>query len=172
MNESDAISIINAGLEQYPEDNTLLFRKIMLLEQQEKNDEADDVARYLLQINPEHVNALNYLAYSYAVRNENLEQALQMAEKALAAKDEYYIRDTLGWVLYRLGRYEDALKELQLAVSTKPDDPVLLEHLGDVFLALGRNEEALSAFRKAVPISDKNSEKLLEKIEALKGGGS
>jgi tetratricopeptide (TPR) repeat protein len=164
-----ALEVVEAGLSQYPEDETLLFRRVVLLEQAGDNDAADNAARQLLQINPEHTNALNFLAYSYAVRNERLDEALQMAQKALLSKDEYYIRDTLGWVLYRLGRFEDALAELQLAAEASPDDPVVLEHLGDVLQAMGRREEALSAFQKAVPVGESADTKLLNKIEALRG---
>lgn len=164
-----SMNVIEAGLQRYPDDNTLLFRKIVLLEQSGDNDAADAVARYLLQINPDHTNALNYLAYSYAVRNERLDEALQMAQKALEARDEYYIRDTLGWILYRLGRFEDALAELQLAAETSKEDPVVLEHLGDVLQALGRREEAFSAFQRAVPVDASASTELLNKIEALRG---
>jgi len=164
----EALAAIAAGLVQYPEDNTLLFRKIVLLEKVGQLDLADQAARELLQLNPDHVNALNFLAYSYAVRNVNLEQALTMVQKALSAKDEHYIRDTLGWVLYRLERYEESLTQLRIAEKNAPDDPVVLEHLGFVLKALGRSDEALKAFLKALNASPDPSQELQDEINSLR----
>ncbi|PLX74772.1 MAG: hypothetical protein C0615_08730 [Desulfuromonas sp.] len=164
----EALSIVDDGLGLFPDDNDLLFRKVVLLDKMGEKGEADNAARTLLQVNPEHVNALNYLAYSYAVRNVKLDQALEMAHKALAIRDEAYIRDTLGWVLYRLGKYDEALAELQRAVKELIDDSVVLQHLGDVLTALGRKQEALATFEKAMSAQEPDTETLLQKIDALK----
>ena len=163
----EALSVIEAGLDRYPEENTLLYRKMVLLDQTGKLAAAEQAAQRLLEVNPGHVNGLNFLAYSYAEQNIKLDQALAMAEKALAAADEPYIRDTLGWVLYRLGRFEEALANLLLAFKGAPADPVVHEHLGFTYKALGRTGEASKAFREALARSDRDRPDLRQLIENL-----
>ena len=63
-----------------------------------------------LELNPEQPQVLNYLGYSMVEKQINLDEALDMIERAVAARpDSGYIVDSLGWVLYRLGRYEEAV---------------------------------------------------------------
>ena len=104
----------------------------------------------------EHAEALNFLAYAYAEDNRNLEEALVMAEKALALKDAAHILDTLGWVYYRLGRLDQALEIITLARQKLPDDEVVLEHLGDIQRALNNYEAARLAYQEALELDPEN----------------
>jgi len=73
-----------------------------------------------------------------------------MLEKAVGlAKNDGHIVDSLGWVYYRLGRYEDALRELERALTMVPGEAVVNEHLGDVYWRLGRKREAVFKWRHA-----------------------
>ena len=84
--------------------------------------------------------------------------------------DNGYIRDSLGWVYFRLGRLKDAMRELEEAVKLSPDDPAIYDHLGDVYLEIGRIQDALQAYNKAVDLytEDKDKEPVLKKIKILK----
>ncbi|WP_157961919.1 tetratricopeptide repeat protein [Acuticoccus kandeliae] len=100
--------------------------------------------RKALEMEPEQPLILNYLGYSYIDRGENLDEALDMVQRAVAARPEDgYIVDSLGWAYYRLGRYEDAVRELERAVALKPADPVINDHLGDAYWKVGRKLEAM-----------------------------
>ncbi|MET0430271.1 MAG: tetratricopeptide repeat protein, partial [Microvirga sp.] len=86
---------------------------------------------------------LNYLAYSWVDRGENIDEAFKMLQRAveLSPRDGMII-DSLGWAYYRLGRYDDAVRELEKAVELKAGDPILNDHLGDAYWKAGRQLEA------------------------------
>jgi len=82
-----------------------------------------------------------------------------------------YIIDSLGWVYYRQGKYDLALKNLRKAAEITKDDPVVLEHLGDVHKELGKSEKAIEYWEKALPLSEKEEglkERVEQKIQSLK----
>jgi Flp pilus assembly protein TadD len=87
---------------------------------------------------------------------------LNMIERAVAASpDSGYIVDSLGWVLYRLGRYEEAVDQMERAVELVAVDPVVNDHLGDVYWSVGRQREAEFQWRRALSFvdpEDKDSE--------------
>jgi Flp pilus assembly protein TadD len=86
---------------------------------------------------------MNYLGYSWVDKNMNLEEALEMIQRAVELRpSDGYIVDSLGWAYYKLGRFEDAVRELERAVSLRPEDPVLNDHLGDAYWRVGRRLEA------------------------------
>ena len=107
--------------------------------------------RAALAINPEQPQVLNYLGYSMVEQKRNLDEALEMIERAVAASpNSGYIVDSLGWVLYRLGRYEEAVLQMERAVELLPVDPVVNDHLGDVYWAVGRHREARFQWSRAL----------------------
>ena len=85
--------------------------------------------------------------------------------------DNGYILDSLGWVYFKMGNFDNALLYLQKAGSIVKDDPTILEHIGDVYFSQGRNESALKAWEKALENSEKEEglkERVEEKIKNLK----
>ncbi|SDG61519.1 tetratricopeptide repeat protein [Sulfitobacter delicatus] len=113
--------------------------------------------RAALELNPEQPQVLNYLGYSLVEQERNLDEALDMIERAVAASPESgYIVDSLGWVFYRLGRYEEAVEQMERAVELEPVDPVVNDHLGDVYWAVGRQREAEFQWRRALSFVDKS----------------
>ncbi len=120
---------------------------------------------------PDDISVNNDLGYLYADQGKNLEQAESMIRKALAAEPENgaYL-DSLGWVLYKRGKYEEALPYLEKAVKNSPGagDETLWEHLGDVQERLKRPGPALEAWKKALEFSDKAAvpdKKLIERVK-------
>ena len=122
-------------------------------------EEAEADFRKALELNPEHPQVLNYLGYSMVEKRINLDEALDMIERAVAARpDSGYIIDSLGWVLYRLGRYEEAVGHMERAAELEPVDPVVNDHLGDVLWAVGRYQEAQFQWHRALSlIEEENS---------------
>ncbi|NOR64067.1 MAG: tetratricopeptide repeat protein [Rhodobacteraceae bacterium] len=107
--------------------------------------------RQALALNPAQPDALNYLGYSLVDRGEKLDEALGMIETAVEAKpDSGAIADSLGWVYYRLGRFEDAEAAMEVAVKLLPVDPILSDHFGDVLWMVDRKREARFQWRRAL----------------------
>lgn len=103
----------------------------------------------VLRIDPSFAGANNDLAYTWAEQGKNLGAAEQMVRKALTAEpDNLSFLDSMGWVLYKRGRFGEALRELQRAASLA--DPVVLDHLGDTLYRLGEQSEAALHWRQAV----------------------
>ncbi len=153
--------VLGRGLERFPEDVELLYHKGIVFERMEERDDALLVMERILTLDAEHPEALNYIAYTWAERGENLEKALQMARKAVTLKgDAGHIIDTLGWVYFRLGRYEEARRQLEMAVAHLPEDPLVRQHLGEALFALGKNDLAREAFEKALELDPGNEEVL------------
>lgn len=96
-----------------------------------------------LELFPNQPQVMNYLGYSWVDMDMNLEQGLDLIRKAVDLRpSDGYIVDSLGWAYYKLGRFTEAVTELERAVSLKPDDPVLNDHLGDAYWRAGRKLEA------------------------------
>jgi Flp pilus assembly protein TadD len=140
-------------------------------EQSDSVEAAASAFRECLRLDPENASAYNYLGYMLADRGLELEKALQLIQTALGYEpDNGYFVDSLGWVLYRLGRLEEARHHLERAVSLVDDDPVVREHLGQLYLDLGMSEDAREQLRKAVDLGS-TAEQVFKSLEAL-GEGS
>lgn len=121
------------------------------------NAEAD--FRKALEIEPDQPAVLNYLGYSYIDKNENLDEALSMIERAVLARpDDGPILDSLGWGLFRVGRYSEAVGAMEGAVELMSDDSLVNDHLGDVYWALGRQREATFQWRRALSFKPETEE--------------
>lgn len=125
--------------------------------------------RKALELKPGQPSVLNYLGYSLVERQENLDEALQMIQDAVRAQpDDGYITDLLGWVYYRLGRYQDAVQPMLRAVELEPADAVINDHLGDVLWMVGRQREAEFQWRRALslgPADDLDMDRVRRKID-------
>lgn len=129
----------------------LLYARGICHERLKMWDKAEADFRAALEIDPEQPQVLNYLGYSLVERQEKLDEALSLIERAVAARpDSGYIVDSLGWVLYRLGKYEEAVGHMERAVELMAVDPVVNDHLGDVYWAVGRKLEAQFQWRRAL----------------------
>lgn len=161
---AEAITVLDAALYTYPEDDDLLYARAMAAERLDRLDILERDLRAIIARDPNHAEALNALGYTLADRTDRYEEALALVERALALEpDEYHIVDSMGWVLYRLGRHEEAAEHLRRSYEGEPD-PVVAAHLGEVLWALGRHEEAREIWDSALDDAPDN-EVLLETIE-------
>ena len=104
----------------------------------------------VLGIDPENVLALNNLAYLYAERGENLNEAMKYAKQAVDAEpDNPVFLDTLGWLYYKTGDYEKAREIIEKALSMEPHEAEIYEHLAEIYRALGDDLKALQLMDKA-----------------------
>ncbi len=106
-----------------------------------ENAEKDLLAS--LKANPDQAYVINYLAYSWIEQGVKIEQSLSMLERAnkLRSNDPYII-DSLGWALFKLKRFKESKKYLQLAVRLMPGDPIVNDHYGDVLWKNGNEIQA------------------------------
>ena len=131
--------------------------------------EAEEWLEQVLDEFPDDPGALNDLGYLWADQGKHLHRALEMIRKAVAAEpDNAAYLDSLGWVLYRLGRVEEALKYLERAVELLGQDPdgVVLDHLGDVYHTLGQHDRAVQMWQRALKALDPKIEQ--KKIDQVR----
>lgn len=151
-------------------DWSLLYYRGICYERTKRWPEAEIDFKHALELKPEQPFVLNYLGYSWVDQGRNLSQAMQMIRKAVELRPEDgYIVDSLGWAHYRLGEYQEAVRELERAIELKPEDPVINDHLGDAYWRAGRLLEARfqwSHARDAKP----EPEDLIKIQEKLKKG--
>lgn len=124
--------------------------------------------REALRLNPDQPQVLNYLGYSYVDRGENLDEALGMIERAVAAEPgSGYIIDSLAWAYFRLGRYTEAVEPMERASLLEPVDPIVTDHLGDVYWAVGRTREAEFQWHRALSYgpAEKDAARIRLKLE-------
>lgn len=119
--------------------------------------QAETDFRAALDLNPDQPQVLNYLGYSLVEHRIKLDEALAMIERAASAgPDSGYIIDSLGWALYRLGRYAEAVPHMERAAQLMAVDPVVNDHLGDVYWAVGRQREAEFQWMRALSFVDED----------------
>lgn len=113
--------------------------------------EAEEWLNQVLDEFPDDVGALNDLGYLWANQGKHLQRALGMVQKAVEGEpDNIAYRDSLGWALFRLERYQEALAELQSAAAGDDPDAEILDHLGDVYHRVDQLDKARDAWQRAV----------------------
>lgn len=169
-NEERSLALLEEGVERFPTDEQLLFSYGLQLESSDRLDEAIGVMESIIALNPDHAEALNFVGYSWADANRNLEQALDYINRAMLLKPgNGYIQDSLGWVHFRLGNLQRAERELLGALQLLPEDPHVHEHLGDLYRAMGDQEKARSYYLNALErfSDEKKIKDVTNKLEDL-----
>jgi tetratricopeptide (TPR) repeat protein len=160
---------------QLDQDNEIVNAKFyfnygVTAEQAGLYDKAADLLRRSIALDPANAaEAYNYLGYMWADLNVHLDEAKEMIERALqiGPNNGSYL-DSLGWVEFRQGKFDQALADLlRAAKNMDREDPIVFEHIGDTYLKLHRVPEALESWQKAFVLDPKNK-KLAEKIESTK----
>ena len=143
----------------------LLFNRAAAYEGQKQYARAAGQIKKLFSIDPDNIEALNFLGYLYAEQGIRLNEAEQLIRKALAKQpDNGYYLDSLAWVHFRRAEYDKALLLQKKAVRIVPDDPVMREHLGDILWKMGKPELARKAWKKAVQLGHDERARMLKKI--------
>ncbi len=145
-----AMDVANRGLAEYPDDADLLYARSLLAEKVNRLDMAEADLKKILEKDPKNVHALNALGYTLADRTDRLQEAYGYISQALALEpEEPAILDSMGWVLYRMGRAREATEYLRRALKIMPDDEIAA-HLGEVLWVSGLKEEANEVWNKAL----------------------
>jgi tetratricopeptide (TPR) repeat protein len=132
---------IEEGLSKFKNSEDLLFDKAILLEKQKKYDETINILENLVKNNPNNASYLNFLGYLYADLNKNIKVAYEYISKALKLEPENpaYL-DSMAWVLYRMGKYEDAYFYQKKAIKKTPNEEEMKKHLKAILKALNSNK--------------------------------
>ncbi len=124
-----------------------------------------------LELFPDQPHVLNYLGYSWVDQGLHLDEGMNMIKRAVEQRaDDGYIVDLLGWAYYRIGNYDDAVKELDKAVELKPEDPTINDHLGDAYWKVGRVLEAKFQWAHARDLKPEDPQDLAKIEDKIKNG--
>ena len=157
----EAFDVLGQALAQMPDTPDLLYDYAMAAEKVNRLDILEANLKQLIKLRPDHAHAYNALGYTFADRNQRIEEAYRLIETALKlAPDDPFIQDSMGWVLYRMGRNQEGLDYLQKAFKRRPD-PEIAAHLGEVLWALEKRDEARKIWGDSLKEHPKN--------EALQG---
>ena len=153
---ADAYAVLAAGLKSQPDQSDLLYEAAIAAEKAGKPEVIEPHLRRVIALKPDQAHAYNALGYSLADRNERLDEAQQLIDKALSiSPDDPFILDSKGWVLFRRGDLSGALSVLQSAFA-KRADPEIAAHLGEVLWSLGRKDEARQTWDQATKANPDN----------------
>ncbi len=151
-----SVDALNRGLQIFEDDRALLYARALTYERLDRVPEAIIDLQVLVAEDPEDADALNALGYTLADRTTDYEEALGYIERALALSPEQpAILDSMGWVLFKLGRAEEALDYLQRAFAAQ-EDAEIAAHLAEVLAALGREGEAREIWQKGAGLDPDN----------------
>jgi len=133
-------------------------------------EKAADLLKKSIALDPANAaEAYNYIGFMWAEHNLHLDEAEEMVGRALQLEPNNgaYL-DSLGWVYYRKGKYEEALNALLRALpNLTRDDPIVFDHIGDAYAKLNRIAQALEFWQKAIALDPANKV-LADKIEKTK----
>ena len=163
----DAAEVLAAASERFKDDTDLVYEQAMVAEKQEHWPEMEQWLRRVIALKPDHPHAHNALGYSFADRSVRLPEARELIQHALQlAPGDPFITDSLGWVEFRLGNRDEALRLLRQAHGARPDTEIAA-HLGEVLWATGQHDEARSVWQEARG-RDGGNEVLRETLARLK----
>jgi tetratricopeptide (TPR) repeat protein len=152
----DAFELLGKALQAQPEQPELLYDHALTAEKLERFDVLEASLRMLIRLKPDYAHAYNALGYSYADRNLRLPEARKLIERALElAPEDFYIVDSMGWVLYRMGDLKGAAEHLRRAYLGRPDAEIGA-HLGEVLWQMGERAEAERVWQEALKSSPEN----------------
>jgi len=143
----------------------LLFNRAAAFEGLQQYEKAAGQIKKLFVIEPDNIEALNFLGYLYAEQGVNLDEATNLILRALKRKpgNGYYL-DSLAWVYYKRGKYDKALAFQRKAVGKIPDDPIMREHMGDILWKAGKSDAARTAWERALRLGHENTRLIRKKI--------
>lgn len=165
-----AIAVLEKGAEKFPDNVQLRFFLGTVNDRLGNKDAVLSAMNKVIEMDPNHVQGLNYLAFTYAEADKNLDEAEKLARRALEIEPkDGYILDTLGWILYKKGKFSDSVKILESAYKFQPEESIIAEHLGDAYNKAQLVDKAKKMYQKAAETeSDERKVKMIrQKITAL-----
>ncbi len=148
------------AIAEWPTDSQLRFHQAVVIQEMDGEDAGIEAMKAVLEVEPEHAGALNFIGFTWAEQNRNLGEAESMIRRALVREPRNgAIIDSLGWVLFRRGQLEDAEAFLRRALALEPLHGEIYFHLAVVLKARRKIDEARKAFEEAIKRTRDQSEK-------------
>jgi tetratricopeptide (TPR) repeat protein len=152
----EAFDLLGEALKKIPDQPELLYDHALTAEKLDRFDILEASLKRLIELKPDHAHAYNALGYSFAERNLRLPEAKQLIEKALElAPTDFFIIDSMGWVLYRMGDLKGAARELRRAWEGRQDGEIGA-HYGEVLWQMGQRDEARRVWQESLKLSPEN----------------
>lgn len=149
-----ALRILEKGLSKFAQNAGLLFQYAITLDRLGKKEGMIAQLKKVLELDPEHVDSMSYLAFSFAELNEHLTEAEGLARRAFALQPTNgYVADTLGWVLFKQKKFSEAIHILEKAYSYESSESIIAEHLADAYLMESMTEKAQKMYDKAAVLT-------------------
>jgi Flp pilus assembly protein TadD len=165
----EAADVLAAASQRFADDTDLIYEQAMVEEKLDHMAEMERLLRRVIALKPDHPHAHNALGYSLADRGLRLPEARDLIAHALElSPGDPFITDSLGWVEFRLGHVDEALRLLRQAYAARPDTEIAA-HLGEVLWAAGQQDEARKVWQDARG-RDAANEVLRETLARLKVG--
>lgn len=162
-----ARDLLAQALLKTPDEPELLYDQAMVVEKLGSLDEMERLLRKVIKLKPDYHHAYNALGYSLADRGVRLPEAKALIQKAVEfAPADPFIKDSLGWVEFRMGNKAEAAQIFEAAYKAKPDAEIAA-HFGEVLWSLGQRERAVAIWKEARLINPDN-ETLLETLKRLR----
>jgi tetratricopeptide (TPR) repeat protein len=156
--------------EQRPFNVTSLIQAAYILSSVHDHPTADTLMLRVLELDPANFEALNFVGYSWADRGIRLVEAEAFIRLAIELRpDDANIEDSLAWVLYRQGRFAEALDVQTRVVERSNTNAVLLDHLGDIQWMTGLRDEAVESWERAMGFAGESDEDVLESVPVKLG---
>ncbi len=147
---NEAMKVLASASERFPDDADVLYDQAMVAESLKRHDDAERLLKRVMTLQPDQANAFNALGYSLADRGIRLEEARELIKKALTLRPgDPFITDSLGWVEFKTGNQDEAIKWLRQAYVSRADTEIAA-HLGEVLWAKGLKDEALRIWREGL----------------------
>ncbi|RDH81439.1 MAG: hypothetical protein DIZ80_15250 [endosymbiont of Galathealinum brachiosum] len=149
----EAYSLYNTALAISPENTDLLYARALTAEKLDMLDVTESDLKMVIMHEPENASALNALGYTLADRTTRLNEAREYILKAAQLlPDDPAILDSLGWVYFRLGQYEESIKWLSKAFENLQDAEIAA-HLGEALWMSGETVKAQNIWKKGTELS-------------------
>jgi tetratricopeptide (TPR) repeat protein len=163
----EAVDVMTAANKRFADDADLLYEQAMLEDKLDQYGEMERLLQRVIQLKPDNPHAHNALGYSLADRSVRLPEAKSLIQKAMSlAPGDPFIVDSMGWVEFRMGNRDEALRWLRQAYAARPDTEIAA-HLGEVLWATGKRDEARRVWQDARG-RDSANEVLKETLARLK----
>lgn len=165
-----AVSILEEGLKKFPENAQLRFYYGTINDRLGRKEVVVNEMQKVLEIDPNHVQSMNYLAFTWAEMGSRLGDAEKLARRALELEPkDGYVLDTLGWILFKQAKFSESIKFLEAAFANQSKVSVIAEHLGDAYYKQAMVEKAKKMYEKAADLETdkKKAEEIRSKIFAI-----
>jgi tetratricopeptide (TPR) repeat protein len=166
----EARELLEKANDKFPKDVQILYQLGAVYDQLGQSDKTVEKMEHLIELDKNHVEGLNYLAYLYADKTKNLETAEKLARRALSLRpNDGFILDTLGWVLYKQNKMDEAVRTLEKAHAIEGAESIIAEHLGDVYFKVELPQKARDMYKKAAENekNETNVKKIRAKIDTI-----